>query len=197
MSGKTARRKRQAANATKQGTDAARKTNRSKITHVVGAINPLNKEKSQVYLHDTCGLSSTTAKDVAALLGTAAAESHLLADYYELMAVVIDSGDGISHLFLGYMRLSKDGMAHIGVIPFKKTGPLCENKKLNAKVKAINGGITYITTNTTGNMAIAAVSDFVNENRAEIFASAAKHERSPELLAKRNSDGYLVFNMAA
>ena len=195
MSGKTARMKRQNA---VRGTTTTRKAPHSEITHVIGTISPWNRERSRDHLHGTCGLSSTTAKDVATLLATAAAESRLLSDYYELMAVIIDSGDKMSHLFLGYMRITKDdGMAHIGVIPFMKTGPICEDEKLNAVLKAINGGITFVSTETTSKWAIAAVSDFIDENRGTIFASAAKHEQSPELLAKRTPDGYPMFATAA
>ena len=179
MSGKTARKKRQENKKRLDDLFNQAKT----VIHVSGRFDEDDSLQDNIkYFHDVEGMTHETAEKAANLLFEAEIEDALMIDKHEVAAVVINSGDGKNHLFLGYVRYSADGGMDAGLNPVMATGDLYTDKSHNERVKKMNGGVSFITTTKTSEFTLALIQDVIDSDRRNVFASAAEHEEYPYLL---------------
>ena len=186
MSGKTARKKRQENKKRLEENgeclESLFKQAKTGI-HISGRLNQHASVQDNIkYFHDVEGMTHETAEKAANLLFRAEIEDALMIDQHEVAAVVINSGDGKNHLFLGYVRYSASGVMEAGLNPVMTTGDLYTDKSHNERVKRMTGGVSFITTTETSELTLVLIQDVIDSDRRNVFASAAEHEEYPYLL---------------
>lgn len=179
MSGKTARKKRQENKKRLDDPFNQAKT----VIHVSGRFDEDASLRDNIkYFHDVEGMTQETAEKAANLLFEAEIENALMIDKHEVAAVVINSGDGKNHLFIGYVRYPEVGLIHAGLNPVMATGDLYTEKSRNARVMKLTGGVSFITTSETSELTLSLIQGVIDDDRHEVFASAAEHEEYSHLL---------------
>lgn len=153
------------------------------VIHISGKFDEDASVQDNIkYFHDVEGMTHETAKKAARLLFRMETDAARLIDKYEVAAVVINSGDGKNHLFLGYVRYPASGVMEAGLAAIMTTGDLYTDKSRNERVKKMNGGISFITTTKTSELTLTLIQDVIDSYRRNVFASAAEHEEDPFLL---------------
>ena len=151
--------------------------------HISGRLNQNASLQDNIkYFHDVEGMTHETAEKAANLLFRAEIEDALMIDKHEVAAVVINSGDGKNHLFIGYVRYPEVGLIHAGLNPVMATGDLYTEKSRNARVMKLTGGVSFITTSETSELTLSLIQGVIDDDRHEVFASAAEHEEYSHLL---------------